>query len=115
MEQTMPPGSPPTQPQMTQQSNKHSGIGTASLILGILGLIFTCLFFVPFLIYVGLILGIIALILGAVAYWGQWKDKFGLAGFILGLISIIIFVVILIIGLFLIASFMSSAPSYSGY
>ena len=119
MQQTMQPGMPPQQPPaMYNQPGKHSGIGTASLVLGILAIVFTCIAFIPyisFMMFVGLIFGIISLILGAVAYWGQWKDKYGLAGFILGLISIIIFVIILIIGLIFISAFMSSASSYSSY
>jgi hypothetical protein len=42
-------------------------------------------------------MGIIATIMGAVGFWGKWKDKFGLAGFILGLLVIIIGLVFAII------------------
>ena len=89
---------------------KHSGLGTASLILGIIGIVLTCLAFVPWLgllIWIGLILGILAVILGAISYWGHWKDKWGLTGFILGLVCIIIFVILLIIGLMIVSTYMS--------
>jgi uncharacterized membrane protein len=100
MEQTMPP---PMQQQPMQQLNQKNGAGTAALILGIVGL---CLFWLWF---IGIILGIIAVILGAVAYWGKWKDaKLGLAGFILGLITIIIVIVFIVIAFMLAASFYSS-------
>ena len=32
----------------------------------------------------------ITTILGDVGFWGKWKDKFGLAGFVLGLLVIAI-------------------------
>ena len=99
------------QPTPMPMPAKHSGLGTTSLILGIIALILTCLAFVPwvsFLIWVGLILGILAIIFGAIAYWGQWKDKYGMIGFILGLVAVIIFIVLLIIGIFIYASLVSS-------
>jgi len=86
-------------------NKNHSGIGTASLILGILGLVFmvvslVSMFIFPWLgliIWVALIFGIIAIILGAVAYWGQLRDKFGLYGFILGLLTVILTIVLTIV------------------
>ena len=117
---------PPQYPQYYQQTSNHSAIGTASLILGIIALIFCVLgfissfavFFWPLSLlglfgWIGLILGIIGLILGIVAYWGQWKDKRGLQGFVLGLISIILFVVAIVIGV-VVASFFYSQmmPNY---
>lgn len=90
------------------QPVKHTGLGTAGLVLGLLALIFTGLgFIIPFIILVGLILGILGTIFGAIAFWGKWKDSYGLAGFIMGLISIILFVVILIIGIIFVAAVMS--------
>ncbi len=104
MEQTMPP---PAQQQPMPQNNQKNGAGTAALILGIIGL---CLFWLWF---IGLILGIIAVILGAVAYWGKWKDaKLGLAGFILGLITIIIVIVFFVIAIILFASMSSMVGGF---
>jgi len=65
---------------------KHTGFGIASLVLGIVAII-TFLFPI-------FALGILATVFGAVSYWGKDKDSFGLAGFILGLISIIVNVIL---------------------
>jgi len=123
MQQTMPQQPAPVTP------GGKSALGSASLILGIIALIFCILgfissfaiFFIPLVFlgifgWIGLILGIIGLILGAVAYWGQWKDKRGMTGFILGLVAIILFVVSIVIGYALAAMFISQMSSYySGY
>ena len=44
-------------------------------------------------------MSLIAVILGKWAYWGKAKDKFGMAGFILGLIVLILGAVFAIIPL----------------
>lgn len=44
----------------------------------------------------GLVEGILAIIFGTVAFWGKWKDTFGLAGFI-GLIVIVLLILTIII------------------
>jgi len=77
---------------------KHSGYGIASLVLGIvsMSLIWISFVFILYLV-VELPMAIIATILGGLAYWGKWKDKYGLAGFILGLLVIIIGLVFAII------------------
>jgi len=59
---------------------EHTGMGIASLVLGIVSIV------VAFPIFV---LGILALIFGAKSYWSEQKDSYGLAGFILGFISIV--------------------------
>jgi hypothetical protein len=64
---------------------EHTGLGIASLILGIIAIITSV---IPIFI-----LGILAVVFGAVSYWGESKDSYGLAGFILGLISVILNVV----------------------
>lgn len=75
----------------TEVPNKHSGFGITALVLGIISMCLIWLsFFTPFYFVVELPMGIIATILGAVGYWGKLKDKFGLAGFILGLLVIVI-------------------------
>lgn len=70
---------------------KHCGLGIASLVLGIVSMSMVWLsFWTWFYFIVELPMGIIAVILGGLACWGKWKDKFGLAGFILGLLVIVI-------------------------
>jgi hypothetical protein len=61
---------------------EHTGLGIASLILGIIAIV-TCV--IPVFI-----LGILAVVFGALSYWGQSKDSYGLAGFILGVIAIVL-------------------------
>jgi len=74
---------------------KHSGFGTASLVLGIVSMSLIWMSLNSWLfLFVELPMGIIACILGPVGFWGKWKDKFGLAGFILGLLVLIIGVIL---------------------
>ena len=78
---------------MQQGIPQKNGLGTAGFILSLIGI---CTFWL--LTYISMILGVIGLILGAIAYWGKWKDaKLGLAGFIMGLITIIVTIVYIII------------------
>jgi len=78
-------------PSLVEPPKKHSGFGITALVLGIVSMCLIWLsFFTTFYFVVELPMGIMATILGAVGYWGSWKDKFGLAGFILGLLVIII-------------------------
>jgi len=87
---------------------EHTNIGIASIILGILGLIlyFIGLFFYSFVdnrlygIIIGMILGIIAIILGYVAK--KQGDNYGTYGISLG-------VLILIIG---VLTFLLTTPAY---
>ena len=89
MQQGVPPPAPMATP------GGRSGIGSAGFILGLIGLILICLgLFIPYIGFVGLILAILGVIFGAIAYWGHWKDKLGLAGFIMGLVGIIVFIII---------------------
>jgi len=75
---------------------KHCGFGIASLVLGIVSMSLIWITIFPggagFILYllVEIPMSIIATIMGAVAFWGKWKDKFGLAGFILGLLVIVL-------------------------
>jgi len=81
---------------------KHSAAGIASLVLGIISMCLIWTSFVWFLyLFVELPMSIIATSLGGVAYWGKAKDKFGLAGFILGLLVIIIGLVFALIPIML--------------
>jgi len=79
---------------MVQPPARHTGLGTASLVLGIIGLIMSAIIFGYI---IGIILGILAIIFGGMAYWGAAKDKFGLAGFILGLIALILAIVWIVV------------------
>jgi len=87
------------------QIKKHGIFGKTSLILGIITIILMVLTIIfPFLLadfsgsmtiilILGLfciILPIIATILGAISYFGKEKDVFGLAGFIMGIVLIIV-------------------------
>jgi len=63
-------------------AEEHTGPGIASLVLGIVALTS----FVPR--FIRFIFGFIALILGVISYFGESEDSFGLAGFILGAVSI---------------------------
>ena len=67
--------------------SEHTGIGLASLILGIIGLL--CSISVFFYVFGGL-LGAISLILGGLARFGKAKDGYGTAGMILGVIALIL-------------------------
>jgi hypothetical protein len=94
MQQGVPPPAPVAYPQ-------KSGLGTAGLILSIIGI---CTFWL--LSWISMILGIIGLIFGAVAYWGKWKDaKAGLAAFIIGLITVILVIVWIVVLIAWVASY----------
>lgn len=97
----------PTQPMPYNAPSKHSGPGTASLVLGIISMCLIWLSFFPvvgFWLYLIILfpMSLIGTILGGWAYWGKAKDKFGLAGFVLSLLVIIIGLVIsLVVSFFL--------------
>jgi len=89
---------------------KASGLGVTSLILGIIAIVLMALFFIPFSSLVGFILSILAIIFGAIAFWGSNKDKFGLAGFILGIIAISLVIVVSALTYFYVSGFVSTPP-----
>ena len=94
---------PPPAPMV--HTAKHSGMGIASLVLGIISMCLIWLnFWLLFYLFVELPMAIIATILGAIACWGKWKDKYGLAGFILGLLVIVIGMVLSIIVVYIAGS-----------
>jgi len=72
-----------------QENIKHTSIGTASLILGILGVI-TILNWLNILawVFIPFVLGLLAIITGRAAK--KKGDKYGNIGFILGLIAFIL-------------------------
>jgi hypothetical protein len=74
---------------MQQEVSQKNGLGTAGFILSLIGI---CTFWL--LSWISMILGIIGLIFGAIAYGGKWKDaKLGLAGLILGIITIVLVII----------------------
>jgi len=86
-----------------EEKDKHSGIGIASIILGILGLLlyFIGWFFYSFVdnrlygIVIGVIFGIVAIILGYVAK--KQGDNYGTYGISLGVLILIIGVLIFLL------------------
>ena len=73
-------------------NDSRSGLGTASLVLGIIGLVLSC---IPFIGIVGIILGFIGLALGIPALISYLKKKKGslgkaIAGLILSLLAVIL-------------------------
>ena len=81
-------------------TKKHTGYGTASLVIGIVGICLVWLALTPFYFFLNLPMSLIAIILGAVAYRKkERKDNFGLAGFILGLIHLIIGTIFVLIAI----------------
>lgn len=76
-----------------------NGLGIASLVLGILGLV---LIWVPFL---GFLLSLGAVILGGIAMKNTDSKGMAVAGLVLGIVSLAIMIVVLILGVLLFAAF----------
>ena len=81
-----------------ESKKEHSSLGKASLILAIIGLVLIVVILLSFFIegfgivyiagilyYPVFLLSLIALILGAIAYFGKEKDLYGLIAFIIGI------------------------------
>jgi hypothetical protein len=76
-----PPGTPYGYGAPVEQK-KHGGLATASLVLGIIGLVFGC---IPGVNFVAFPIVVLAIIFGAIAFkWGKAK-----AGLILGALGLI--------------------------
>lgn len=73
---------------------RYTSLGITAFILGLIGI---AIIWVPFISLSGIVLAILAIIFGAISYWGKLKDLLGLVGFILGLITIILVIVSFII------------------
>ena len=77
------------------QTSKYSGLGISSFVLGI---IILCICWLPLISYqmvfifffVVLPLSILSIVFGSVSYWGKWRDKIGLVGFIMGVTALVI-------------------------
>jgi hypothetical protein len=82
--------------QFTAPGPARNGLGTAALVLGIIGILFAV---IPFLFWIGTVLGLLALILGLVglgrAKRGEATNKgTATAGTVLGLLALIVSVII---------------------
>ena len=95
-------GSPPSyypQPQYGIVAPPSNGIGTAAGVLGIIAIILS---FVPYIDFAGVLLGILAIIFGAVGM-GRAKRMGGhgrgmaVTGLVLGIISVALFVILLVV------------------
>jgi len=86
--------------------NKYSKLGITGFVLGIISIFCILLdlllepiwpseygVYAILLFVLSIILGVYAIIVGAIAYFGKRKDKIGLIGSILGFIAILIFIV----------------------
>jgi len=88
---------PAVETEESRSERKYTELGMISVFCGILGIVFLVLMFIPgimFLSFFVLMLGILALIFGALAYWGMKKDSLGLTGFSLGVLVVIVWFLI---------------------
>lgn len=67
------------------QETKRSGFGTASLILGIIAIVFS---FIPVISYISFILGILAIIFGIVSLCKGASKGLAIAGLIIAIIAV---------------------------
>jgi hypothetical protein len=91
------PGGQPGNGYPAPAGKPHNGLGTAALVLGILGLLGSILFF-------GALLGLIAIVLGFIALGrvrrGEATNRgASIAGIVLGFLSLVIPVILLIAGI----------------
>ena len=70
----------------TNVSKKKSGLATAGLVLGIIGL---CISFIPIMYYISFVLGALALIFGAIALAKKRSVGKSVAALVLGIIAVI--------------------------
>ena len=70
-----------------EEKEKKSGLSTASMVLGIIAI---CMCFIPILNYVSIILGILSIIFGLIGIVKNAGRGKAIAGFVLGVISVII-------------------------
>ena len=70
-----------------EESKKKSGLSTASMVLGIIAI---CMCFIPILNYVSIILSILSIIFEIIGIVKNAERGKAIAGFVLGIISIII-------------------------
>ena len=88
---------PVVETEVSRSERRYTELGMISVFCGILGFVFLVLMFIPgimLLMFFVLMLGILAIILGALAYWGMTKDSLGLTGFSLGVLLVIVWFLI---------------------
>ncbi|MFJ5534420.1 DUF4190 domain-containing protein [Streptomyces sp. NPDC093261] len=105
------PAAPPMAPGYAMPAQPSNGMGTTGLVLGIIGLVCSLTFFLWFL---GVILGILAIIFGAIgrgkANRGEATNKgAATAGLVCGIVAT---VVLPLLGFALFASFLGSAGTF---
>lgn len=77
----------------THQLLKYTEIGVASVVCGVVGFVCLVLMFllgVEVVLYLVPVLGVLAVVFGAYAFWGMKRDSLGWAGFALGMCLIIL-------------------------
>ncbi len=89
----------------SQQPTKNNGLATASLVLGIVSLVFSLFF--GSLAWLGTITGIVGIILGAISIKKYGKSNFATAGLIMSVISVALSIIIVIACVACMASFSS--------
>ncbi len=77
------------------QTSKYSGLSIASMVLGILAVVFCCLW--P----LSLILGIISLVLALASKCGRQLDPFAITGLITSCIAIVLVLIMCLVPFFL--------------
>ena len=82
------------QPQQPQQPKKSDGLAIASMILGIVSILFTCCY------GGGLITGIVGLVLGIIAKSKGQNKGFTLTGIITSAVAIFLGIIVLILIIF---------------
>lgn len=70
-----------------EEKEKKSGLSTTSMVLGIIAI---CMCFIPILNYVSIILGVLSIIFGLIGIIKNAERGKAIAGFILGIISVVI-------------------------
>lgn len=79
---------PATPPALTSQQNAHNSPGTAGGVIGIVGFVLS---WIPLLgILIGLLLGIIAIVLGGVGLSGQRPKGMAITGLVLGIVTVVL-------------------------
>lgn len=72
------------------KGNKKSGLATAGLVLGIIGLVFS---FIPIISYFSIVMGILAFIFGLISVCKKEKIGMSIAGIILGIAAVAVAIV----------------------
>lgn len=75
---------------------KHSIVGIIGVIFAIFSIIcFMSIFIlgINILFFVAIISSILSIIFGTTAYWGKYKDKLGLADFVIGVVVLAIWLI----------------------